>query len=144
MHDLGFVGFMPVVDWRAPHRVKAAARQVPERWPGLELTAGETVREPDGLAMSSRNTALTSQDRRRARGLSLALQSATAANHPDAAEGLMRATLESHGLFVEYAVVRDAGTLLPVESFARPTRALIAARIGDVRLIDNAAMPVWS
>jgi pantothenate synthetase len=39
--------------------------------------------------------------------------------------------------------VRDADTLLPVSGFERPTRALIAARLDTVRLIDNLAMPVW-
>jgi pantothenate synthetase len=55
----------------------------------------------------------------------------------------MRDTLESHGLATEYAVVRDARTLMPVVGFERPTRALIAARLGSTRLIDNAAMTVW-
>ena len=59
----------------------------------------------------------------------------------------MRETLEAHGLEVDYAVVRDPHTLLPVTDFSRPTRALIAARLrwddDSVRLIDNAAMTVW-
>ena len=59
----------------------------------------------------------------------------------------MRETLEAHGFEIDYAVVRDAETLLPVEGFERPTRALIAAHLrwdgGSVRLIDNAAMTVW-
>ena len=49
----------------------------------------------------------------------------------------MRETLEGFGVTVDYAVVRDAETLLSVDSFSRPTRALIAARLGEVRLIDN-------
>jgi pantothenate synthetase len=40
--------------------------------------------------------------------------------------------------------VRDADTLMPASSFARPTRALIAARLDEVRLIDNMAMTVWT
>ena len=55
----------------------------------------------------------------------------------------MRDTLDGHGMETEYAVVRDARTLLPVTGFERPTRALIAARLGSTRLIDNAAMTVW-
>ena len=54
----------------------------------------------------------------------------------------MRQTLKQHGLAVDYAVVRDASTLLPVRGFERPTRALIAARLDTVRLIDNMAMPI--
>jgi len=41
-------------------------------------------------------------------------------------------------------VIRDAETLMPVETFERPTRGLIAARVGNVRLIDNMPMTVWS
>jgi len=55
----------------------------------------------------------------------------------------MRATLADHGLDVDYAAIRDAATLRPVGGFERPTRALIAARLGNVRLIDNMQMPVW-
>jgi pantothenate synthetase len=55
----------------------------------------------------------------------------------------MRDTLDAFGLETEYAVVRDARTLLPVRGFERPTRALIAARLGSTRLIDNAAMTIW-
>lgn len=59
----------------------------------------------------------------------------------------MRETLESQGFSVDYAVIRDADTLMPVTGFERPTRALIAARLawedGSVRLIDNAAMTIW-
>ena len=54
----------------------------------------------------------------------------------------MRSTLEAHGLAVDYAVVRDARTLLPVQGFERPTRGLIAARLDTVRLIDNMALPI--
>ena len=52
----------------------------------------------------------------------------------------MRQTLADHGLEIDYAVVRDAQTLMPVDSYGRPARGLIAARVGDVRLIDNMAM----
>ena len=55
----------------------------------------------------------------------------------------MRETLEAHGLEVEYAVVRDAETLLPIGDFRSPTRGLIAARVGGVRLIDNQPMTIW-
>jgi pantothenate synthetase len=52
----------------------------------------------------------------------------------------MRAELEASQVVADYAVVRDAATLMPVaESSRGPWRALIAARVGSVRLIDNAA-----
>jgi pantoate--beta-alanine ligase len=113
------------------------------RWPGLSIVRGATIREPDGLAMSSRNRYLDPDSRDRARGLSRALQVAHAAQHPQTAERMMRETLEQHGLEIEYAVVRDAETLLPVADLRRPTRALIAARLPMVRLIDNAALTAW-
>lgn len=113
------------------------------RWPGLSIRRGATLRESDGLAMSSRNRYLDADARQQALGLSRALQVAHAAQHPETAERLMRETLEHHGLEIEYAVVRDAETLEPVADLRRPTRALIAARLPMVRLIDNAAMTVW-
>jgi pantoate--beta-alanine ligase len=112
------------------------------RWGALRVEPGPTVREPDGLAMSSRNRYLRPEQRDQALGLVRALQMAASAQHPQTAERLMQETLAEHGLAIDYAVVRDATTLLPVTGFERPTRALIAARLDTVRLIDNMAMPV--
>lgn len=141
-------------DWQQLKLVEAMVRSEPDRWPGLTIVPSATIREPDGLARSSRNRYLRPADREQARGVPRALQLAHSAQRPATAERLMAETLEAHGFRVEYAVVRDAETLLPVEGFDRPTRALIAARLpqpaqGDqpagagVRLIDNAAMTVW-
>ncbi len=119
------------------------------RWPGLEIVAHPTVREPDGLAMSSRNRYLNETDRPRALGLFRALQEARSLAAPGRPtrriEEAMRAVLVRHGLDVQYAVVRDALTLMPIDMVPRPgsgssARALIAARLGDVRLIDNVAI----
>ena len=55
----------------------------------------------------------------------------------------MRETLESHGLEVEYAVVRSSTGLRPVDDFSRPSRAW-SRRLDGVRLIDNLPMPVWT
>lgn len=114
-----------------------------ERWPELNVVASPTVREADGLAMSSRNRYLLPEQREQALGLVRALQMAASAQHPRTAERLMRETLDQHRLQTDYAVVRDAATLEPVEDLSRPTRALIAARLPTVRLIDNMALPVW-
>jgi pantoate--beta-alanine ligase len=126
-------------------RAKAAE---PARWPELRILPHATVRERDGLAMSSRNRYLTPELRERSLGIARALQVAHSAQRPATAEKLMRETLELHGFSIDYAVVRDADSLMPVGDFARPARALIAARVGPaeapVRLIDNAAMTVWS
>jgi pantoate--beta-alanine ligase len=113
------------------------------RFGALEVVPCPTVREGNGLAMSSRNRYLAPEEREAALALSRALQIAHSAQRVATAERLMRDTLDAHGLETEYAVVRDARTLLPVAGFERPTRALIAARLGSTRLIDNAAMTVW-
>ena len=113
------------------------------RFGALEIVPCPTIREGNGLAMSSRNRYLAPEEREAALALSRALQIAHSAQRVTTAERLMRDTLDGHGLETEYAVVRDARTLLPVTGFERPTRALIAARLGSTRLIDNAAMTVW-
>lgn len=113
------------------------------RWPRLEIIGHPTVREEDGIALSSRNAYLTLEQRPRAKGLHRALQSAASAQQPATAERLMMETLAAHDLEAQYAVVRDAETLMTAGSFERPTRGLIAAKLGDVRLIDNLPLPVW-
>lgn len=114
------------------------------RWGELEIVGERTVRESDGLAMSSRNAYLSAEQRERALGLSRALQTAHAAQHPETAEQLMAETLAAHDLEVEYAVVRHAETLRAVSSLAAPARAMIAAKVDEVRLIDNARMVRWT
>ncbi len=113
------------------------------RYGSLEIVPCPTIRERDGLAMSSRNRYLAPEHRDAALALSRALQIAHSAQRVATAERLMRYTLDAHGLETEYAVVRDARTLMPVTGFERPTRALIAVRLGSTRLIDNAQMTVW-
>lgn len=107
----------------------------------IDIIGRPTVREPDGLAMSSRNAYLNPERRERALGLRRALLAAAAEREPAIAEGVMRQTLRQHDLQVQYAVIRDAGTLLPVRSLAQPARALVAARLGAIRLIDNVPVP---
>jgi pantoate--beta-alanine ligase len=134
-------------DWQQLLLVRAvvehARTETPERWPGLEVVGAPTIREDDGLALSSRNLLLSEDARRAARGIPRALQMAHSAQHPDTAERLMLETLAAHDLEVEYAAVRDAATLRPIADFRRPARGLIAARVGGVRLIDNQPMTVW-
>jgi len=129
------------------HVVEAARAADPARWPELAATdpirGVPTVREEDGLAMSSRNRLLDEDARRQAKGIFRSLQSAHVAQHPASAERVMAETLAAHEIEPEYAVVRDAATLMPTGGFERPARALIAARVGGVRLIDNLAMTVW-
>jgi pantoate--beta-alanine ligase len=108
----------------------------------IRLVVGETVREPDGLAMSSRNAYLSSDDRRRAVDLSRTLLAARRrAQHGvrDArvleADALIQ--LEAAGLEVDYVEAVDAVTMLRAPD-VRPGVALAAAvRLGKTRLIDN-------
>jgi len=123
--------------------VATTRASTPERWGDLAIVAVPTTRDDDGLALSSRNRYLDPNDRDRALGLRRALQVVHAAQHPETAERLMRDMLDAHQLEIDYAVVRDAETLRPVDSLSMPTRALIAARLGSVRLLDNAAMTRW-
>ena len=116
-----------------------------------------TVRDADGLALSSRNRYLQPDQRERALSLSRALrrareilQKVSGASDTQSilavvaqAQEAMQHELTQHQLQIEYAVVRDAASLEPigadrVPSSAATLRALIAARLGSVRLIDNA------
>ncbi|GGI45530.1 pantoate--beta-alanine ligase [Agromyces flavus] len=100
-----------------------------------------TVREPDGLAMSSRNRYLDAEQRR----IALALSESLAAAESAAADGLDEVLAEAAGAFgdhdgieLDYLVVVDPETFLPVvEGAAGPARVLVAARVGATRLIDN-------
>jgi pantoate--beta-alanine ligase len=102
-----------------------------------------TVREPDGLALSSRNAFLSPADRGQATGLSRALAGAAAAyasgeDRAPALERVMRGVLAVHpGVAVEYIAVADPRTLEPVDTADDGTVVLIAARVGSTRLIDN-------
>ncbi len=118
----------------------------------VEIRGVPTVREPDGLAMSSRNRYLGPEDRRAATVLWRALQAAGAAvaageRSADRVRQILRSTVESEvGAQLDYAEVADAGSLEPIATLAadRPARALLAARVGPARLIDNAPLPLPS
>lgn len=101
-----------------------------------------TVREADGLAMSSRNALLDAESRQRATALSRALfavQRAVANGEREAERALAagRDILQTEGIEPEYLAAVSADTLAPVERITGETLVPIAARIGNVRLIDN-------
>jgi pantoate--beta-alanine ligase len=101
-----------------------------------------TVRDPDGLALSSRNAYLDAPERERALGLSRALRAAearVAAGAVDADDVLAaaRAELDRAGLEPEYLELRSAEDLSPVERVNGSTLLAVAARVGRARLIDN-------
>ncbi len=121
----------------------------------VEVVMCDTVRDPDGLAMSSRNRYLSPDDRQRALLLSQALDAAKrlaldGMTLTTQLEDTMRRVLAGESIDVasrtsstagvdaiDYAVVVDAETLSSVAKLERPAVALIAARVGNTRLIDN-------
>jgi len=109
----------------------------------VEVDVLPTVREPDGLAMSSRNAYLTPEERRRAAALIRALRAAESVaesgeTRPQVALDAARAELERAGIEPEYLEAREADGLAPAESLnGRPVLVAVAARVGRARLIDN-------
>ena len=109
----------------------------------LSVEVIPTVREPDGLALSSRNAFLSAADRQQALGLSRALGAAaeafaTGERGAAALERVMHGGLAVHpGVEVEYIAVADPRTLEPVARADDDTVVLIGARVGSTRLIDN-------
>ncbi len=108
----------------------------------LEIQVCPTVREPDGLAMSSRNVLLSSSDRRRAAALHHSLErvrQAVAGGERDA--GAVReqalAVLEAAGVEPDYLELVSAQGLTPVRQIEDEVLAVVAARVGATRLIDN-------
>jgi pantoate--beta-alanine ligase len=108
----------------------------------VRILAGETRREADGLAMSSRNQYLSASDRIRAAALSKALVAAKAAlergrtDYPEI-ESEARNFLDSNGFRVDYVALRKSGDLLPPTGSGEAIVVLGAAWLGTTRLIDN-------
>lgn len=109
----------------------------------IEIVGCPIIREPDGLAKSSRNTYLSPQERRAAVVLSRALKEGRKAltNGEQSAQaiiGIIRNVLDSEPLAQpEYVELVDWETLEPVEMADRPVLVALAVRIGTTRLIDN-------
>jgi pantoate--beta-alanine ligase len=107
----------------------------------VRIEALPIVREPDGLAMSSRNAYLSAEDRERATALSRALREVERVARADTlVAGLEagRRVLGEAGIEPEYLEARDPESLEPVaEPAGRPVLVALAARVGGARLIDN-------
>jgi pantoate--beta-alanine ligase len=108
----------------------------------VEIVVMPTVREPDGLAMSSRNAYLEPDERARAaslhRALAAAEDAAAQGASPDDALAAARAILAEAGVDPEYLEARYADDLTEAQSFnGRPVLVAVAARVGRARLIDN-------
>ncbi len=113
----------------------------------VEIIAAPTLREADGLALSSRNAYLGPDERRIAGRLNATLKDAIAATRGGgdlrAAEGAAIEALYQGGFtHVDYVAIRDAATLDHITTLERPARILAAAKIGKTRLIDNMAVAV--
>ena len=107
---------------------------------GIEIVGVQTVREADGLAMSSRNAYLSPVERARALSLSRALfaaRDAVAAGLRNAADIVAGARAALDVDRIDYVDLVDAETLQPITELARPAVLAIAAFIGRTRLIDN-------
>jgi pantoate--beta-alanine ligase len=113
----------------------------------LRIEVCPTVREPDGLAMSSRNARLTPADRARAvalrRGLDAA-EASIAAGERDVTTVARtgREAMRAHGVDPEYFELVSAETLEPLDRVAGEVLVAVAARVGPVRLIDNVVVSV--
>lgn len=125
-------------DWQQLQVVRA---MVGQEHLDIDIVSGSTIRDSDGLAMSSRNVRLGPDERRIALALYRALRAAGARSDPAGAEAAMRGAMQTADVQIEYAVVRDAETLGPPRG-SRTCRALVAGRVGKVRLIDNAGWPI--
>jgi pantoate--beta-alanine ligase len=126
-------------DYQQIHVIRTLVRQLNF---GIEIVGVETVREPDGLAMSSRNGYLTATERAEAVRLSRTLRGLREALEGGArdAEPLLaaaRADLEAHGWRVDYVAVRERGHLRAPSEGDRDLVVLGAAWLGHTRLIDN-------
>lgn len=108
----------------------------------IEIVEAPIVREPDGLALSSRNVLLTREDRYEALAISRGLFQAS--EQVDAGErraDRLEATVERSmkGLDIDYVKLASQETMKPIESLDRPAVLAVAAQVGAVRLIDNIA-----
>lgn len=142
--DLAFFGEK---DWQQLAVIRRMARDLDLSRPLAENIFGVlTVREPDGLAMSSRNAYLSAVQREQAAILPKAMKAAIAGieSGGDVSQHLgklRQALLDGGFAYVDYAELRDAETLAPLHALGnRPARLLVAARIGKARLIDNMAV----
>ncbi len=128
-------------DWQQTLVVK---RMVQDLGLPIEIVVCPTVRDPDGLAMSSRNAYLSAADRGRAVALSESLALAATMWSAGTPASDIAAAMQDHlvtqGVAVDYAAVVDAESLQPPTGEAAAV-ALVAGRIGSTRLIDNRLLP---
>lgn len=146
-HVLPDVALFGEKDWQQLAVIRRMARDLDLTQPFVEKIIGvPTVREADGLAMSSRNAYLSAEERAAAVSLPLAMREAIAAIENGGEVAVALAELEkslTHAGFhtIDYAALADAASLAPLTVLgSAPARLLVAARIGSTRLIDNMAV----
>jgi len=135
-------GYFGQKDWQ---QLQVVQRLVADLNMAVTVVGCETVRDPDGLAMSSRNVRLTAEGRRKAPALYAAMLAAardfrSGMAQDQAMSRAAEAVLAEGFASVEYISLRDAETLGDVTDPNRPLRMLAAAWLDDVRLIDNIAV----
>ena len=110
-----------------------------ERFPNISVVPGETIRDRNGIALSSRNSRLSTEELEIARVLPRAQESAKKTNDLTEIKGALAQTFaRESGFSLDYAEVVNAETLLPVTTnFSGRVQILLAGWIGSVRLIDN-------
>lgn len=142
--DMAFFGEK---DFQQLAVIRTMARDLDLALPHVDNIIGvPTVREADGLAMSSRNRYLTPEQREAAAALPHAMRKAIAALEAGAQVAGTLAALEAELLAagfsgVDYAALADSASLAPLTALGQaPARLLVAARIGGTRLIDNMAV----
>ncbi len=111
----------------------------------VEIAAMPTVREPDGLALSSRNRYLSADERQRALGIARGIRAAMQAfddgeRKAASLASLARAPIESAFDSVDYVAIADPETLQPMDRTGDRALLVMAAKIGKTRLIDNAVL----
>jgi pantoate--beta-alanine ligase len=126
-------------------QLRVVARMAADLDLGVKVIGSKTVREPDGLAMSSRNVYLSPEERRAApvlfRTMKETARRLRAGENLDAAQSGGAETIAAAGFAVDYFEARHAETLARVASIKDgPLRILVAAKIGNTRLIDNMAV----
>ncbi len=142
--DLAFFGEKDYQQLQIVHRLAADLDM------GVGIVPVPIVREPDGLALSSRNAYLSAEQREIAKCVPESLEAAAAAlawgeRDARALEAAMRDAIAAHAgdvVTIDYAAVVDPSTLEPLDVVTRDARALVAVRVGTTRLIDNCALVV--
>lgn len=115
-------------------------------WP-FEIRTCPTLRDPDGLAMSSRNVYLSAEQRQAGLSISKALFQTAERMYQGARDiavlrgEMQRVLIETPGLVLDYAAIVDSSDLTEVDHYHPGLTAIIAARVGTTRLIDNLELP---